>query len=163
MCVYCQGISAPERALGDAPNLPTALPRTVSEVSGWARGLGRPVSPPAHGACYRHLPWSWVLLKFILHSRPSKKSYLFIYLFVLAAPGLSCGVWDLVPRPGIEPGPPAWGTWSLTHWTTRKSFYSSLLETQEEIFLKEATSRFPGKSVHYGSIWILTTLKKRKL
>ena len=34
---------------------------------------------------------------------------------------------DLVPRPGIEPGPPALGVWSLTHWTTRevpaKSFY----------------------------------------
>ena len=26
---------------------------------------------------------------------------------------------DLVPRPGIEPGPPALGVWSLTHWTTR--------------------------------------------
>ena len=26
----------------------------------------------------------------------------------------------LVPWPGIEPGPPALGTWSLTHWTTRQ-------------------------------------------
>ena len=30
-------------------------------------------------------------------------------------------VWDLVPRPGIEPRPPpALGAWSLTHWTTRE-------------------------------------------
>ena len=29
-------------------------------------------------------------------------------------------MWDLVPRPGIEPGPPALGAQSLTHWTTRK-------------------------------------------
>ena len=29
-------------------------------------------------------------------------------------------MWDLVPRPGIEPGPPALGVWSLTHWTTRE-------------------------------------------
>ena len=29
-------------------------------------------------------------------------------------------MWDLVPRPGIEPGPPALGAWSLTHWTTRE-------------------------------------------
>ena len=27
---------------------------------------------------------------------------------------------DLVPRPGIEPGPPTLGAWSLTHWTTRE-------------------------------------------
>ena len=27
---------------------------------------------------------------------------------------------DLVPRPGIEPGPPALGAQSLTHWTTRE-------------------------------------------
>ena len=29
-------------------------------------------------------------------------------------------MWDLVPRPGIEPGPPALGAQSLTHWTTRE-------------------------------------------
>ena len=33
---------------------------------------------------------------------------------------LSCGMRDLVPRPGIEPGPPALGTQSLSHWTTRE-------------------------------------------
>ena len=27
---------------------------------------------------------------------------------------------DLVPRPGMEPGPPALKVWSLTHWTTRE-------------------------------------------
>ena len=29
-------------------------------------------------------------------------------------------VQDLVPRPGNEPGPPALGVQSLTHWTTRE-------------------------------------------
>ena len=86
------------------------------------------------------------------------KKYLSIYLFILAAPGLNCGMrdllvatcgllsgsmwtqlWhadflvaarmrDLVHRPGIEPGPPALGGRSLTHWTTREvpplTFYS---------------------------------------
>ena len=28
---------------------------------------------------------------------------------------------DLVPWPGIEPGPPALGIWTLSHWATRKS------------------------------------------
>ena len=33
---------------------------------------------------------------------------------------LGCGMWDLVPWPGIEPGPPALGARSLSHWTTRE-------------------------------------------
>ena len=83
--------------------------------------------------------------------------------FILAAPGLSCGMRDLVAacrifqfqhvdflvaackllvaacmrdlvfRSGIEPGPPALGAQSLTHWTTREvpacviSFVTSFL------------------------------------
>jgi len=43
-----------------------------------------------------------------------------MYLFIFAAPALSCSVWDLVPWPGMEPGPPALGEWSLCHWTTRE-------------------------------------------
>lgn len=38
----------------------------------------------------------------------------------LAGPGLSCCRWDLVPRPGIEPRPPALGAWRLSHWPTRE-------------------------------------------
>ena len=35
---------------------------------------------------------------------------------------LHCGVfmWDLVPQPGIEPGPPTLKAWSLSCWSTRK-------------------------------------------
>ena len=35
-----------------------------------------------------------------------------LIVFFLAAQGLSCGIWDLVPRPGIKPRPPALGTQS---------------------------------------------------
>ena len=38
----------------------------------------------------------------------------------MAALGLSCSLWDLAPRPGIEPGPPALGAQGLSHWTTRE-------------------------------------------
>ena len=38
-----------------------------------------------------------------------------MYLVVL---GLSWGMWDLVPRPGTEPGPSALGAQSFSHWTT---------------------------------------------
>ena len=82
--------------------------------------------------------------------------YYLFYLFILAALGLSmacrifiaacglfscgtwtlgCGMWDLVPWPGIEPGPPALGVQSLTHWTTR--------EVPESIFESQYT---PGDS-----------------
>ena len=37
---------------------------------------------------------------------------------------LSCGMWDLVPWPGIEPGPPALGARSLRHWTAREVWSS---------------------------------------
>ena len=50
---------------------------------------------------------------------------LFKKYIYLAAPGLSCSMrtlshamWDLVPWPGIEPGPPTLGVPSLSHWTT---------------------------------------------
>ena len=33
---------------------------------------------------------------------------------------LSCVMWDLGLWPGIEPGPPALGAWSLSDWTTRE-------------------------------------------
>ena len=41
-------------------------------------------------------------------------------LIYLAAQGVSCDMWDLVPQPGIKPGPPALGAKGLNHWTTRE-------------------------------------------
>ena len=38
----------------------------------------------------------------------------------MAELGLSFGMWDLVPWPGIEPMAPAPGAQSLSHWTTRE-------------------------------------------
>ena len=48
----------------------------------------------------------------------------FIYLAVL---GLSCGMWDLVPWPGIKPEPPALGVWSLSHRTIREVLFHPVL------------------------------------
>ena len=45
---------------------------------------------------------------------------LILFIYDLAALGLSCGTWDLVPWPGTEPLPPSLGAWSLSHWTTRE-------------------------------------------
>ena len=40
---------------------------------------------------------------------------------LVVACGLSCSMWDLVPCPAVEPGPPALGAQTPCHWTTRKS------------------------------------------
>ena len=42
-----------------------------------------------------------------------------IWLFFFSSWGmwtLSCSLWDLAPWPGIKPGPPALGVWSLSYW-----------------------------------------------
>ena len=52
------------------------------------------------------------------------KKILFIYL---AAPGLSCGMWDLVPWPGIEPKPPDWERGILTTGPPGKSLVYLLI------------------------------------
>ena len=49
--------------------------------------------------------------------RAAREAPLSVYL---AACGLSCGMRDLIPGPGIEPGSPALGMWRLSHWTTRE-------------------------------------------
>ena len=41
-------------------------------------------------------------------------------LFSCGMQSLSCSMWDLVPWSGIEPGLPALGVWSLSHWVTRE-------------------------------------------
>ena len=46
--------------------------------------------------------------------------FFLIFIVYLAAPGLSCSMWDLVPWPGIEPGTPALGAQSLNHWASRE-------------------------------------------
>ena len=38
----------------------------------------------------------------------------------MAMPGLNCGMWDIVPPPGIESTPLALGAQGLSHWTTRE-------------------------------------------
>ena len=68
-------------------------------------------------SCKQHNEGIWIFFKVC-----PLKWFIIIYL---AAPGitcgfrtLSCGMWDLVPCPGIKSGPPALGEWSVSLWTT---------------------------------------------
>ena len=69
-------------------------------VHGVAKSQTRP------SASTRTTYWESTKLSFLL---PFKRNIHFMYL---AAPDLSCGMWNLVPWPGIEPRPPALGVQS---------------------------------------------------
>ena len=57
--------------------------------------------------------------------KPVLLSFLFIYSTAVPC---RCGMWDLVPWPGIEPGPPALGVWSLNHRAAREAPIKKLLK-----------------------------------
>ena len=68
---------------------------------------------------------------------------------------LSWGMWDLVPWPGVEPGPSAQAAWSLSHWTTREVPISVTLEQKESEVAQSCPTlcnpidcSLPGSSVH---------------
>ena len=42
-------------------------------------------------------------------------------VFIAACGIFSCGLWDLVPLPGIEPGSLHWEHGVFSHWTTREN------------------------------------------
>ena len=53
-----------------------------------------------------------------------------------------CSQWDLVPWPGIKPGPPTLGMWRLSHWTTREVW---------DVHLKESVPLFTAHKVKWKS------------
>ena len=60
------------------------------------------------------LQWKYGVLTLDLQGIPCSR------FFSSSVLGLSCGIWGVVPWPGIKPSPPALGTWSLSYWTTRE-------------------------------------------
>ena len=81
----------------------------------------------------------------------------------MATLGLSCSTWDLhcgigifscsmrdlVPWPGTEPGPPALGAWSLSHWTTREVPKTPFFDITLSDILVSGCSQIPRS---YGSV-----------
>ena len=101
---------------------------------------------------FRVVVWPHAVISFIIITFK-----IFIYLFNLVAPGLSCGrwapslrlqgslvvacelsvaacTWDLVPRPGIEPGPLHWERGVLTTVPPGKSLLLLFLKHNMIIF-----------------------------
>ena len=64
-------------------------------------------------------------------------------------PGLSYHTWDLVPWPGIEPGRPALGAQSLSHWTTREVPLSACLGGNLNSLYEGPPSSSSGPPLHH--------------
>ena len=69
----------------------------------------------------------------------------------MAAPGLTYGMQDLIPIPGIEPGPPTLQAQSLSPWTTKEvpfqAFKASFL------VVKGKKIQLQGKLVLWAEFW----------
>ena len=81
-------------------------------------------------------------------------SFLSLCWVLVAACGIfSCSIWGLVPWPGIEPGSPMLGMWSLSHWTPsgRSNNFWFMRYKAVTRFL---ASEFPGEpSYSIGVLW----------
>lgn len=51
-------------------------------------------------------------------------------------PVFSCGMWNLLPWPGMEHGPPAQEMQSLSHWTIKIKITYSLKIRNDDFFLE---------------------------
>ena len=69
---------------------------------------------------YDNLSLTCVFLKIYLFGCTRSWDTLRPPVFTVVCEISSPGVWDLVPWPGIEPGPPALGVWRLSHWSPRE-------------------------------------------
>ena len=56
-------------------------------------------------------------------------------------------MWDIVPRPGIEPAPPALEAQSLNHWTPKGSPTFSIFDTILKDIFKKLIWDFTGGAV----------------
>ena len=63
---------------------------------------------------------------------------------------LSCGIWYLVPWPGIKPGPPALGAQPLSHWSTREGqCLVYVFKSYTRLLRPAQRSGFPGDSKEF--------------
>ena len=102
-----------------------------------------------YGGLWRHVTWCWKPHKSVLPFY-----FLNLFLMYLAALGLSCSLWCVVPLPGIEPGPSALGVQSLSHWTTRDVPWSFLIRPK--------MGPSPAESWH-STVWVDTMQRDQGL
>ena len=117
----------------------TAPQPRLPDCSPWLHSCSFIAQQPLEGSSKTYIMSYFFLFKnlssgFLLHLFiyfQQTDVYLFISLCQFVSCGLwtlSCGMWDLVPWPGIEPGNPALGVQILSPWTTREVHFLLHLE-----------------------------------
>ena len=119
-------------------------------------------------ASWQEVRWIWWMRQnFIANLFNLKKNniYLFIWLpwvLVAAHKIFSCGMWDLVPWPWIEPRPPALGVWNLNPWSTREALFNfwSIDCAVSGLALSWRTGPFllTNASFRHGSCWYISSV-----
>ena len=107
---------------------PSRVSVSPSTASSLTSGLKQTLFIPVSEATVCELSFSWqllissVLIRFLFVCFDCTGCSLWHAAFLVAACKLlvAACMRDLVPGPGIEPGPPVMGARSLTHWTTRE-------------------------------------------
>ena len=106
-------------------------PQALSESLPWGKSLKPPTQQTGtvdgfHFTCLHSLSNHCLLLPIVQCLKTVISCILcflniyFCLLIYLSLLDLSCSMWDLITPPRIEPGPPALGARSLSHWTGRK-------------------------------------------
>ena len=71
--------------------------------------------------------FAWTKVSVVATLRPSLWC---VGPFICSKRTLSCSMWDLIPCPGMEPGPPALGAWSLSRGPQGSSSVCILTSSQ---------------------------------
>ena len=151
---------------------PSPTPKACSNSHPWSRWCHQPSypllspSPPAFNLSQNLGLFQWVssshqvakvLYSSYFFPQPSTKSFLssfyftFIWLhqIVAACRIFSCGMWDLVPRPGIKPMSPQWEHEVLATGPPEKSQLCSFwldFMSRQSCHTESLTTKFPSKN-----------------
>ena len=87
-------------------------------------------------------------------------SFLFTYL---AVPGLSCNMWDLIPRQRIKPWPPASRAQSLNHRTYRSVFTNFFSLPWSVCIQSDILHLYPSMYVHTTIMVIILNPKSDQI
>ena len=89
-----------------------------------------------------------------------------VYVFILATPDLTCGVWtlrcgtwDLIPRPRPNPGPPQWKCWASGTGLPGRSplflFFATCSSLLTSSVFPLSSSSLGGKETPHGTLCCL--------